>query len=60
MTYGDPELELDPPCPACGSLAVFTAVAPRPASAKCPSIPLAATAVASARDLADYYGDPPA
>lgn len=28
MSYGDPELELDPSCPACGSRAVFTAVAP--------------------------------
>ncbi len=28
MTYGDPELELDPPCPGSDSRAVFTAVAP--------------------------------
>ena len=28
MTYGDPERELDPPCPSCGFRAVFTAVAP--------------------------------
>jgi hypothetical protein len=28
MSYGDPEIELDPACPGCGSRAVFTAVAP--------------------------------
>jgi hypothetical protein len=28
MSFADPELELDPPCPSCGSRTVFTAVAP--------------------------------
>jgi hypothetical protein len=57
--YGDPELELDPPCPACGS-ARSSLPLHRPASAKCRSTPPAFSQCGRERDdLADFYADPP-
>jgi DNA-directed RNA polymerase subunit RPC12/RpoP len=58
MSYGDPELELDPACPACGSRAVFTAVAP-PGEREMPLYPRCCRCGRERDDLADFYADPP-
>jgi len=58
MSHGDPELELDPPCPACGSRAVFTAVAP-PGQREMPFYPACCQCGQERADLADFYADPP-
>ncbi len=58
MSYGDPELELDPPCPACGSRTIFTAVAP-PGQREIPLYPACCQCGRERDDLADFYADPP-
>jgi hypothetical protein len=60
MSFADPELEqLDPPCPGCGSRAVFTAVA-LPGQREMPLYPACCHCGCEREDLADYCGDPPA
>jgi DNA-directed RNA polymerase subunit RPC12/RpoP len=63
MTYGDPELELDPPCPSCGFRAVFTAVAPpgdpRLRRDEMPLYPACVRCGRERDDLAGFYADPP-
>jgi hypothetical protein len=58
MSYGDPELELDPPCPACDCRAVFTAVA-SPGQREMPLYPACCRCGRERDDLADSYADPP-
>jgi hypothetical protein len=58
MSYGDPELELDPSCPACGCRAVFTGVA-MPGQREMPFYPACCQCGRERDDLADFYADPP-
>jgi hypothetical protein len=58
MNHGDPELELDPPCPACGSRAIFTAVAP-PGQREMSLYPACCQCGRERDDLAGFYADPP-
>jgi hypothetical protein len=58
MNHGDPELELDPPCPACGSRAIFTAVA-APGQREMSLYPACCQCGRERDDLADFYADPP-
>lgn len=58
MSHGYPELELDPPCPVCGSRAIFTAVAP-PGQREMPFYPACCQCGRERDDLADFYADPP-
>jgi hypothetical protein len=58
MSYADPELELDPPCPACGCRTVFTAVASS-GQREMPFYPACCQCGRERDDLADFYADLP-